>query len=127
MANYGIVLIDDLRSFINEVDATVIRTAADAMEWLNSISHHDTIEQLWLDHDLGDDTEGNHTSIMEFVNKLEEMTFFKNSPIIDEIVVHTSNSVGGNQIVASLERFYNVKRVYARNYLRVKTAEQPQT
>lgn len=119
MTNFHIVLIDDLRSFREETPAHVIRTAAESTQWLDTLSVNDTIEQLWLDHDLGEDENGVPTDIMSFVNKLEEMTFFHKAPVIDEIIVHTSNSVGGKQIVAALERFYNVRRVYAGDYFSV--------
>lgn len=112
MTNFGIVLIDDLRSFVDsEVEAKVIRTLAESLEWLNTLSFNDTIEQLWLDHDLGEDTEGNVTEIIPFVNALEKMAYFKNAPIIDEIVIHTSNGVGATNISRALERFFKLSRL----------------
>ena len=117
MTNFGIVLIDDLRSFKEDVDATIIRTAAGSVEWLNTLSYNDTIESLWLDHDLGKDAQGQATDIRDFVKTLEEMAYFNNSPVIDTVFVHTSNSVGSRYIIAALEKYYNVEQVYAGNHL----------
>lgn len=117
MTDYSIVLIDDLRSFKSDTDAKVIRTAIESVEWLTGLTADDLVKQLWLDHDLGEDAQGNVTSIMDFVQALEEAAFFERAPQIEEIIVHTSNSVGGRQIIAALERFFTVKRVYAGDYL----------
>ena len=112
MANFGIVLIDDLRSFVKpQPDALVIRALPEAMEWLKNLSVHDTIEQLWLDHDLGEDANSDIMEIIPFVNQLEEMAYFKNAPVIDEIIIHTSNSVGAKKMIDALSRFFLVTRL----------------
>lgn len=120
-----IVLIDDERSFINDVDdSVVIRNSREALDWLRKFAspfnkNSEKIDQLWLDHDLGVVNEQKDT-IIPFVRKLEELCFFGNHPEIGEVIVHTSNSIGGDEIVASLKNYYNVKRVFAGDYLTVK-------
>lgn len=116
MTNYGIVLIDDLRSFIEPTEALVIRTEKDALFWAIGLSPADVISELWLDHDLGEDSNGNVTSIMSVVAKLEELAFFDKAPEIHVIRIHTSNPVGGKQIEQALGRFFRTQRVYAGDY-----------
>lgn len=113
-----IILIDDERSFINSNGERVIRTLHEAIEWLES-SPTEIVEQLWLDHDLGL-YENEVTEIIPFVNLLEEKAYFGQAPTINTIIVHTSNSIGGNRIVSALDRYFNVKRVYAGDYLKAK-------
>jgi hypothetical protein len=113
MTHFDIVLIDDLRSFKNPVMAHVLRTEKDGFEWLESLSSEDTVGELWLDHDLGEDESGNVTSIMSIVNKLEERAYFETAPQIDMIYIHTSNSVGGRSMEAALQRFFRTRKIYA--------------
>lgn len=113
-----VVLIDDERSFKDAPDdANVIRTVKAALEWLES-KELPEIDQLWLDHDLGE-IDGEVTDIMPFVKKLEEKAFFDEAPVIHMVIVHTSNPSGGDNIVAALKRFFRVERVYAGTYLEV--------
>lgn len=111
-----IVLIDDERDFINPLDGVVIlRTSKDALNWLNA--HRDAkIDQLWFDHDLGK-TNGVVDSTIPVVRWIEEQCFFDNAPTIEQVVVHTSNNVGGKEIVDSLSRYYPTVRVFAGDYL----------
>lgn len=112
MTNFGIVLIDDLRSFVKpQPDALVLRTLPAALEWLKTLTVHDTIEQLWLDHDLGEDENGEVMEIIPFVNQLEEIAYFRNAPVIDEIIIHTSNGVGARKMIAALDRFFLLTRL----------------
>jgi len=119
MTRFDVVLIDDLRSFKERKPATVIRTAAESLSWVETLSPEDSIGELWLDHDLGEDQFGIPTSIMPFVSKLEELAFFDKAPEIEKIWVHTSNPVGGKQIEQALGRFFNTSKVYAGVYFNV--------
>lgn len=114
-----VVLIDDERSFISPIDALVIRNSADALVWLDTTNPETHIDQLWLDHDLGL-VNGQKDSIIPFVRKLEELCVWDEAPQITEVVVHTSNSIGGDEIVASLKNHYKVQRVFAGDYLIVR-------
>ncbi len=116
MTYFPIVLIDDLRSFQQDQNAVVIRTERESLTWLESLTVDDTIGELWLDHDLGEDEQGQVTSIMPFVNKLEELAFFEKAPEIEKIWIHTSNSVGGKNIELALGRFFRTRKVYAGDY-----------
>lgn len=113
MTHFDIVLIDDLRNFKEPVLAHILRTEKAGFEWLESLTAEDTVGTLFLDHDLGEDEDGNVTDVMSIVNKLEERAFFETAPQIDMIYVHTSNSVGGKQIEAALQRFFRTRRIYA--------------
>ena len=99
-----IVLIDDLRSFKDAQmmeNAVVIRTIKDALTWLDASSGVH-VAQLWLDHDLGE-VDGVATDVMPFVNLLEErLALGEDAPYVDDVIVHTSNSVGRSRIIAAL-------------------------
>ena len=49
-----IVLADDLRSFVDGRPAEVARTSSAGVELLDRHRSH-RLDELWLDHDLGDD------------------------------------------------------------------------
>lgn len=117
MENWPTVLIDDLRSFRHERPALILRSAAEAEEWLGGLTPKAKIGELWLDHDLGVDKKtGLSSSIMGFVNLLEEKAYFSQAPKIEKIFVHTSNPTGGASMVKILERYYPVLRVNASTY-----------
>src|SRR5262249_4138147 len=64
-----VVLIDDLRSFVDGRDAQVARTSAAGVEILRS--YRDLyLDELWLDHDLGQDD-----TIWPVVEVLEQAAF----------------------------------------------------
>lgn len=116
-----IVLIDDLRSFKEEyaiADHVVIRTAREAEEWLSTLTSSDTIDQLWLDHDLGE-VDGVATDIMNFVNTLEQRIILNdNPPYVKEVIIHTSNASGRSRIANALSgRVGRVLIVDAGSYL----------
>lgn len=124
MTNYGVVVIDDLRSFRENLTPElradlVLRTEKDALAWAMSLTAADTITQLWFDHDLGEDEDGRVTSTIPIVNHIEKLAFFDEAPEIHQILVHTSNTVGGNAIVAALSRFFPTVRVNASPYFLV--------
>lgn len=115
-----IVLIDDERSFLKKFekeDTIVLRSSAKALEWLESIDSDTIIEQLWFDHDLGLTPEGEKDSTIPVLSKIEELCFFDNAPNIQEVIVHTSNNVGGDTIEKSMKRYFKTIRVFAGDYL----------
>lgn len=117
-----IVLIDDERTFKPSVldgDYLLFKTSAEAVSWLTSLDRETQIEQIWFDHDLGI-VEGQKDTVMPFVHQLEEMLFLATAPEIKQVVVHTSNNVGGDRIFYSMRRFFNTHRVFAGDYLEVK-------
>jgi hypothetical protein len=48
------------------------------------------------------------------------MLFYATAPEIGSIVVHTSNSIGGDRIFGSMRRYFTTQRVFAGDYLEVK-------
>lgn len=115
-----IVLVDDERSFIDVPDnSVVLRNSADALTWLENLPENTVIEQLWFDHDLGL-VNGEKDSVIPFLRKLEEMCFFDTAPNIEQVIVHTSNPVGGKEIYDSMRRYFHTVRVQAGDYLIVK-------
>lgn len=114
-----IILIDDERSFKPELrqdDTLVYRNSHDALQWLANVSSDIRIDQLWLDHDLGL-VNGAIDSILPFLAALEERCFYNTQPKIQQVIVHTSNRVGGDQLVQSLQRYFPTVRVFAGDYL----------
>lgn len=119
MTHYGNVLIDDLRSFLERHENTlVLRTAEAAEKFLEGLTSDDAIDVLWLDHDLGLNELGEATDVMGFVRTLEERFWNGSAPMIRSIVVHTSNPVGAKNIEAALGRNARTVRVDARDFFR---------
>lgn len=118
-----IVLVDDERIFkasTTTEDYILLKNQSEALKWLNTVDETSVIDQLWLDHDLGEEN-GRPVDVMPFVRELERRCFENISPNIGQIVVHTSNLVGGKDIVRALERHFNVHRVYAGDYLEARS------
>jgi hypothetical protein len=117
-----IVLIDDERTFKPEVldgEYLLFKTSAEALTWLESIDRDTQVDQIWFDHDLGM-VDGEPDTTIPVVQRLEEMLFFATAPEIGSIVVHTSNSIGGDRIFGSMKRYFTTQRVFAGDYLEVK-------
>lgn len=105
---YPNIVIDDERSFPNLL-AVYYRTSAEALYHLNHIALEElnTVEALWLDHDLGGDD-----TTMPVVDYLCELAYSGNPYPVVDIFVHTQNPVGGNTILRSLQRYgYSARRV----------------
>ena len=112
-----IVLIDDERDFIDApADVLVFRNSADTLRWLNSLDGSERIDQLWFDHDLGI-VEGDKDSTIPVLRWFEEKCFFGEAPEIGQVIVHTSNNVGGKEIFESMKRYYKTVREFAGDYL----------
>ena len=110
-----IILIDDLRNFWDQWkgddgDMMTIRTLDEAMSLLDVMSEKSTIDELWLDHDLGE-VGGVKTDIRPFVNALEERAFLGTAPKIKQVFIHTDNRVGRDWIFAALQGKFNTRRV----------------
>lgn len=107
-----ILVIDDLRNPLewmkNDNDIVIARTSDDAMEILQGETAFD---QIYFDHDLGGDDTTRPAALY-----LEELAYFGNAYPVGEVIVHTSNSTGGDWIVRGLKDHYNVKRVFAGDY-----------
>jgi hypothetical protein len=105
MAGVGIViLVDDLRSFVDGRAAEVARTSAAGVEALHR--HREArIDELWLDHDLGGDD-----TIWPVVEVLE-MAAFEGRPFdIGVVLVHSANPPGVAKMLQALRRWgYEVR------------------
>lgn len=108
------IVIDDERTFAGGLIVDrYLRSSAEALEFLARGLALDvtlpygsglTISTLWLDHDLGGDDD-----IMPVVNFLIA-TEEQYSSIISNIRVHSQNPVGADNVVRSLQDYYNVVR-----------------
>lgn len=114
-----IVLIDDERDFMEKVDAIILRNSNEALRWLKNIHYDTIIDQLWLDHDLGI-VNGRKDTIIPVIHYLEEQCFYHQGPNILHVLVHTSNNVGGKEMIIPLSKYYHTTRVFAGDYLTVK-------
>lgn len=109
---FGNIVIDDERTFTGGLIVDrYLRTSSEALEFLARylaysilfpLGAEPKIVTLWLDHDLG-----GHDDIMPVVNFLIA-TEDKYAPIINEIRVHSQNPVGADNVVRSLQDYYNV-------------------
>jgi hypothetical protein len=94
-----ILLVDDLRSFVDGRPASVARTSAAGVELLGR-HHTDRIGELWLDHDLGGDD-----TIWPVVAVLERAAFDDRPFDIGVINVHSANPTGAAKIAQALRRW----------------------
>lgn len=107
-----VVLIDDLRSFVDGRDAQVARTSTAGVELLGRYQGL-PLDELWLDHDLGaDDT------IWPVVELLERAAFEDHPFDIGVIYVHSANPAGATKIAQVLRHWgYRVQVIPAATHL----------
>ncbi|WP_200209569.1 cyclic-phosphate processing receiver domain-containing protein [Micromonospora coerulea] len=100
----GIVLVDDLRSFVDGRVAQVARTSRDGIEALER-HRGQRLDELWLDHDLGEDD-----TIWPVVEVLERAASEEGPFDIGVVYVHSANPAGAEKIMQALRRWgYNVR------------------
>ncbi|MDG6100869.1 hypothetical protein Daura_01965 [Dactylosporangium aurantiacum] len=94
-----VILIDDLRSFVDGRPAEVARTSAEGVELLRR-HRADRIDELWLDHDLG----GEDTTWP--VVELLELAAFEQHPFdVGVVLIHSANPPGGAKMLQALRRW----------------------
>ncbi|MGN9894874.1 cyclic-phosphate processing receiver domain-containing protein [Micromonospora sp. L31] len=101
-----ILLVDDLRSFVDGRVAQVARTSAAGIEALER-HRGQWLDELWLDHDLGGDD-----TIWPVVEVLEQAAFEEHPFDIGVVYVHSANPAGAAKIAQVLRRWgYHVRSV----------------
>ena len=100
-----IVLVDDFRSFVDGRAADVARTSSAGVELLDRHRGH-RLDELWLDHDLGDDD-----TIWPVVEVLERAAFEGPPFDIGVVVVHSANPAGAAKMAQALRRWNYPVRV----------------
>jgi hypothetical protein len=95
----AIVLVDDLRSFVDGRPAEVARTSAAGVELLDRHRKH-RLDELWLDHDLGDDD-----TIWPVVEILERAAFEGRPLDIGVVIIHSANPAGAAKMAQVLRRW----------------------
>ncbi|MEU4714358.1 cyclic-phosphate processing receiver domain-containing protein [Micromonospora purpureochromogenes] len=99
-----IVLVDDLRSFVDGRTAQVARTSAAGIEGLER-HRGQRLDELWLDHDLGGDD-----TIWPVVEVLERAAFEGRPFDIGVVYVHSANPAGAARLMQALRRWdYEVR------------------
>ncbi|MEV6705455.1 cyclic-phosphate processing receiver domain-containing protein [Micromonospora wenchangensis] len=98
-ARRSVVVVDDLRSFVDGRNAEVARTSAAGVELLSRYQDG-RLDELWLDHDLGGDD-----TIWPVVEILERAAFEKRPLDIGVIKVHSANPSGAAKIVQVLRHW----------------------
>lgn len=102
----SVVLVDDLRSFVDGRAAKVARTSAAGIEALQRL-RTERLDELWLDHDLGDDD-----TIWPVIELLERAAFEKHPFNIGVVYIHSANPAGAARMVQALDRWgYHVRAV----------------
>ncbi|WP_433203962.1 cyclic-phosphate processing receiver domain-containing protein [Dactylosporangium sp. CS-047395] len=102
--HHHVVLIDDLRSFVDGREADVARTSTAGVALLHRYRDR-RIDELWLDHDLGGDD-----TIWPVVELLERAAFEETPFDIGIIHVHSANPAGAATMVQALLRWgYHVR------------------
>jgi hypothetical protein len=99
-----VVLIDDLRSFVDNRDAEVARTSAAGVALLHRY-RDERVDELWLDHDLGEDD-----TIWPVIETLERSAFEEHPFNIGIIQIHSANPAGAGKMLQALQRWgYRVR------------------
>jgi hypothetical protein len=93
------VLVDDLRSFLDDRPARIARTSRAGVDLLAELRAH-RIDELWLDHDLGGDD-----TIWPVVELLERAAFDEAPFDIGVVYVHSANPPGAAKILQALRRW----------------------
>lgn len=101
MATYAsrVILIDDLRSFVDGRDAEVARTSAAGVECLERCAGQ-RLDELWLDHDLGDED-----TIWPVIEVLERAAFHGRPFDVGLINVHSANPAGAIKMAQVLRHW----------------------
>ena len=100
----GIVLVDDLRSFVDGRVAHVARSSRAGIETLER-RRGQRLDELWLDHDLGEDD-----TIWPVVEVLERAAYEERPFDIGVVYVHSANPAGAEKIMQALRRWgYHVR------------------
>jgi hypothetical protein len=103
-ARRTIVLVNDLRSFVDGRGAQVARTSGAGVELLDRYRDR-RLDELWLDHDLGGDD-----TIWPVVEVLERAAFDKRPFDVGVIDVHSANPTGAAKIAQVLRHWgYRVR------------------
>jgi len=101
------LVVDDLRTF--PFAAVYARTSTEGVGFLEQYhANNEPIDELWLDHDLGDDD-----TINPVVDWLCERCVWDDRPDIGRVYAHTSNPAGGAMIERTLRRWFTVQRIDA--------------
>jgi hypothetical protein len=96
------LVVDDLRSFMDGRDAAYARTSAEGIEALETAN---SLQQLWLDHDLGwCDTI--RPVVLWLIDRAESGNPFP----VDTIYVHTANPAAAESMLQQLSKHYAVFR-----------------
>jgi hypothetical protein len=98
-ARSTVVLVDDLRSFVDGRRAEIARTSAAGVEFLDRYRDR-RLDELWLDHDLGEDD-----TIWPVVEVLERAAFEERPFDIGVINVHSANPAGAAKLVQVLRHW----------------------
>jgi hypothetical protein len=94
-----VVLVDDLRSFVDGRRAQIARTSASGVELLGTFRDR-RLDELWLDHDLGE-----NDTIWPVVEVLERAAFEERPFDIGVINVHSANPAGAAKLVQVLRHW----------------------
>jgi hypothetical protein len=100
-----VILVDDLRSFVDGRHADVVRTSAAAVDLLEQCRDQ-RVEELWLDHDLGGDD-----TIWPVVEVLERAAFDDRPFDIGVIYIHSANPAGAAKIAQVLRHWHYPVRI----------------
>lgn len=128
-----ILIVDDLRSLRDNVaidfaergiEVIVARSSREALRILQD-NPNGAFEALYLDHDLGI-VDGQIDTVMPVVDWLSFLAFSKKPLRVATVYVHTSNPIGGMQMVRTLQRYgYNAVRINSDEVFQVLIDEVP--
>jgi hypothetical protein len=100
-----VILVDDLRSFTGGRSAEVGRTSTAGLALLQAY-RDERIDELWLDHDLGE-----NDTIWPVVEVLEHAAFDGRPLDIGVVYVHSANPSGAAKMAQALRRWGYLVRI----------------
>jgi hypothetical protein len=96
---HRVILVDDLRSFVDGRQAEVARTSAAGVELVERCRDQ-RLDELWLDHDLGEED-----TIWPVIEVLERAAFDGRPFDVGVINVHSANPAGAMKMAQVLRRW----------------------
>lgn len=105
-----IVLVDDVRWFVDDRACVIYRTSADAVAGLRQAAYDGfALDELWLDHDLGGED-----TIAPVLRLLDELDATGRRLAVGRCLIITSSAAGAHLIRRTLDRLgYPYERLYS--------------
>lgn len=93
------VVVDDTRTVV--WGCTLVRTVDQALALIADVT--ETLDELWLDFDLGFDSDRQRVDVMPLVEFMVERSASGNPVKVKKVLIHSANLHGSRQVRRALE------------------------